>query len=91
MIGSIDNPAICDIVMVDMSQVDISKNARSLLMSRLKVPSVRIIGFFVIVVVALLLVMQTHLTQAKPEHATPSLKTIANIVVHAHHHARATQ
>jgi hypothetical protein len=56
----------------------------------LKIFSVRVISLFVIGVVTLLLVMQAHLTQAKPEHAKPSLKTIANIVVHAPHHAHAT-
>jgi hypothetical protein len=58
-------------------------------MTRLKVPSVRIIGFFVLVVLGLFLVMQAHLTQAQPERVDPSLKTIAHIVVHAHHRGRA--
>jgi hypothetical protein len=54
-------------------------------MVRFKVPSVRVVVFFVFVLFAVLALMQAHLTQAQPVHSDAGLKTIANIVVHAHH------
>lgn len=53
-------------------------------MVRFKVPPVRIVVFFLFVVVAAFALMQVHMTQARPVDA--GLKTIANIVVHAQHH-----
>ncbi len=74
-----------------MSQVDISQNARSV-MVRPKVPPVRLVVFFLVVLVAAVVLVQTHPTQARPSSGNPTLKTIANIVVHAHHHsARSNQ
>jgi hypothetical protein len=54
-------------------------------MVRLKVRPVRLAIFFVVVLIACFAVVQAHLTQAQPERVDSSLKTIAHIVVHAHH------
>jgi hypothetical protein len=54
-------------------------------MTGLKVHSVRIVIFFLFVLVGVFALMQTHLTQAQPARIDPTLKTIANIVVHPHH------
>jgi hypothetical protein len=53
-------------------------------MVRLKIPRVRILVFFLIVLLASFAAVQAHLTEAKPERAGASLKTIAHVIVHAH-------
>lgn len=54
-------------------------------MVRLKVPPVRVVVFFLVVLVAVLALLQAHMTQARPSSTDRALKTIATIVVHAHH------
>lgn len=59
-------------------------------MVRVKVPSTRLLLVFVLALVIAFVLTQARLTPAQPATGGgPSLKTIANIVVHAHRHAPA--
>lgn len=51
----------------------------------LKVPRLRIVLFFFVVLLGAFVLIQAHLTQAQPARMDPALKTITHIVVHAHH------
>lgn len=44
--------------------------------------ALRALGLFLVLLVAMLVVLKGHWTPAQP-----ALKTIASVVVHAHHHA----
>ena len=55
-------------------------------MERFNASSSRAIAVFVAVLIAVLVLMQAHLTHAQPSQPHATLKTIANIVVHAHRH-----
>jgi ribose/xylose/arabinose/galactoside ABC-type transport system permease subunit len=59
-------------------------------MVRVKVPSTRLLVVFVSALVIAFVLTQSRLTPAQPATgASPELKTIAHIVVHAHHHSPA--
>ena len=55
-------------------------------MVRVKVPSARLLVVFALALLVTFVLTQARLTPAQPAPADRNLKTIANVVVHAHHH-----